>query len=97
MNRRLVPLLLLAVNPHVLPRAYVLRVGNEPPVPAEILRYEATEVVLRADGPGTLVLADAWDPKWHAEGFTVVPYRGFLRSVSLGPGSHTIRFVFEQW
>jgi len=85
------------VNPLVFPRVNVLRVGNLPPVPAEILRYLPDEVVARAEGPGTLVLADAWDPGWHAEGFAVTPYQGLLRSVSLPSGRHTVRFLFKPW
>jgi Bacterial membrane protein YfhO len=85
------------LNPHVYPRAYVLQADQAEPIAGDIVEYLPDEVVVRAPGPGTLVLADAWDPGWHAEGFTITPYRQMLRSVTLPPGEQTIRFRFSVW
>jgi len=82
------------LNPHVYPRAYVLK-NDQERKPAEIRTYLPNEVVISADGPGTLVLADSWDPGWHADGFEIVPYKDVVRSVVLPSGSHTIRFHFN--
>jgi hypothetical protein len=81
-------------NPHVLPRAHVDGDGRR----AEILRYGPTEVVVRATGPGLLVLADTFYPGypgWHADGFTIEPVEGLLCGVRLPPGVHDVRFSFR--
>jgi hypothetical protein len=78
-------------NPHVLPRVHVDGDGGR----AEILRYEPTEVDVRATGPGLLVLADTLYPGWSAEGFALEPVEGLLRGVRLPPGNHVVRFLFR--
>jgi len=78
-------------NPHVLPRAHVDGDGAR----AEILRYEANEVEVRATGPGLFVLADTFYPGWHADGFRMEPIEGLLCGVRLPPGLHVVRFLFR--
>jgi hypothetical protein len=85
------------LNPHVYPRAYVLGPDDHALRKVEIVSYRGDEVVIRATGPGTLVLADSWDAGWRADGFVVTPYEGFMRSVSLPAGSHEVRFVYRPW
>jgi hypothetical protein len=78
-------------NPHVLPRVHVDGDGSR----AEILRYEATEVDVRATGPGFLVLADTLYPGWRADGFALESVEGLLRGVRLPPGIHIVKFSFH--
>jgi hypothetical protein len=77
-------------NPHVLPRAHVDGDGSR----AEILRYDATNVEVRATGPGLLVLADTLYPGWRVEGLAMEPVEGLLRGVRLPPGTQVLRFRF---
>ena len=71
---------------------------ESPSTEAEVLAYTDQRVELRATGPGTLVLADTWYPRWVA---TVddapapidrvdVTFRG----VELPPGEHTVVFRY---
>jgi hypothetical protein len=78
----------------------------DPPAPprpaaaASILRYEAREVVVEAEGPGYLVLADTWYPGWSAEvdGRPAPVFRANFnqRAVPLPSGRHQVSFRFEQ-
>ena len=79
-------------NPHVRPRAFVEGGGS-----AEILSYRPNEVIVRATGPGKLVLADTWYPGWRAGEFRIELVDGLLRGVQLPAGSHTVRFSYRPW
>ncbi len=74
--------------------------GPRPPTPvpdfraAEVLSYRPTEVVVRATGPGALVLADSFYPGWRAEGFTLYRADYLFRGVLLPPGTHRVRFFY---
>ena len=81
-------------NPHVRPRA---RVEGEGGGAAEILSYRPDEVVVRATGPGPLVLADTWYPGWRADGYHIELVDGLLRGVRLPAGTHTVRFTYHPW
>ena len=65
--------------------------------PAEILSYRPDEVVIRATGPGRLVLADTWYPGWRAEGYQIDLVDGLLRGVQIPAGTHTVRFSYHPW
>lgn len=62
---------------------------------AEILSYTAGEVVIRATGPGALVLADASYPGWRAEGYAIYRADYLFRAVLLPAGAHTLRFYYR--
>jgi len=80
-------------NPHVLPRVHVDGDGSR----AQIVSYRADEVVVRAAGPGLLVLADTLYPGWHAAGFRIEPVEGLLRGVRLPGGNQLVTFTFTAW
>jgi hypothetical protein len=71
------------------------------PVPAEatVLAYADQEVSVRASGPGQLVLADTWYPRWTAtvDGLPVAIARAdvIFRAVPLSAGEHTVMFRFN--
>lgn len=62
------------------------------------VRYTNQRVEIRATGPGTLVLADSWYPRWEAtvDGAAVPIQRAdvLFRGVPLPPGEHTVVFRF---
>ncbi|MFH1353218.1 MAG: YfhO family protein [bacterium] len=68
---------------------------------AEIVHYNAGEVVVRvfAPGDGWVVLSDAYFPGWKAyiDGEKTEIFRAnyIFRAVSVGPGRHTIKFVYK--
>lgn len=66
---------------------------------AKILSYRANQVILEAEGPGKLVLADANYPGWQVrvdgQAGVILPYLGILRSVQLEAGTHRVGFVFR--
>lgn len=66
---------------------------------ATVVSYRDTEVVLRASGPGTLVLADTNYPGWTATVDGVATPIGqadlVMRAVPLGLGDHEIRFRYD--
>ena len=78
------------------PRAYVEGGGA-----AKILKYSPLEVLIEADlkRSGTLRLSDTYYPGWKA--FVDGRETGILRAdrvfraVSLGPGRHLVRFVYD--
>ncbi len=82
-------------------RTAVICCGTQPGVaafdgyrPAQIVRYTAGEVVVRANGPGALVLADANMPGWRAFPFPVYSADYLFRAVLLPEGAHDVRFVY---
>jgi hypothetical protein len=62
---------------------------------AEIQKYEANEVVVRATGPGLLVLADSYFPGWRADGFDIFEANYLFRGVLLKEGPQTVTFSFH--
>jgi hypothetical protein len=82
-----------------------------PPIPpvgspagqARILAYDAQEVsiAVRADTAGVLVLSDTYYSGWQAEvdgaSAPVLPTDLALRGVVLGPGEHTVIFLYLPW
>lgn len=84
-------------NLDVLPRAFVIdsapeELSSELPDlesarPARILAYEPERVVVEAESPGVLVLADSWYPGWEAsidgESAPIRSAWGILRAVEL--------------
>lgn len=66
---------------------------------AELIEYSGNRIVINAEGPGTLVLADVNYPGWvvFVDGAEqpIQAYMGVLRSVSLTEGNHTIIFTFR--
>lgn len=66
---------------------------------ADMLEYSANQVVLQAEGPGLLVLADAIYPGWGAslDGVNqpIQTYQGVLRAVQLPAGMHRVVFSFR--
>ncbi len=67
--------------------------------PAKVTRYTPNRVVVAADGPGWLVLADVWYPGWRCavDGRSAPLYRAdfLFRATPLPAGAHTIAFTFE--
>ncbi len=61
---------------------------------AEIVSHGPMEVVVRAVGPGALVLGDAYYPGWRAAGYTLYRADYLFRGVLLPEGTHTVRFSF---
>jgi len=63
---------------------------------AEMVDYGPDKVVVRAEGPGTLVLADTNFPGWRAmageEEMKILP--GLLRKVEIGEGPRTVSFIY---
>ncbi|MDP2311135.1 MAG: hypothetical protein Q8P18_34260 [Pseudomonadota bacterium] len=69
------------------------------PTPATVLAYGDQEVTVSAAGPGTLVLADTWYPRWTAtvDGVVTDILRADVnfRGVTLPEGEHTVVFRFD--
>jgi hypothetical protein len=67
--------------------------------PATITTYSAEQVSLTADGPGYLLLTDAYYPGWTAtmDGSRALIMRADLmfRAVALPAGTHTVEFRYE--
>ena len=72
------------------PRAYT---------PAELLHSTPNRLVLRATGPGLLVVSDYIHPGWYAtvngHGVEIVAADGVLRGVYLDEGEHEIEMVYR--
>ncbi len=75
--------------------------SRQPEWSARVTSYAQHDVtvVAKLDGPGTLVLTDAWYPGWQAlvDGSRVrldLAY-GLFRSVHLGPGRHAVQFRYD--
>jgi hypothetical protein len=66
---------------------------------ARFLSYSEQKVEIEASGPGTLVLADTWYPRWTAtlDEQPVEIHRADLlyRAVTLPEGSHHLTFVYD--
>lgn len=85
------------------PRAWLATPGASPDAdnfsPVEITVYTPNRIVLTAQGPGTLVLAENLYPGWQVTVDTqpqvLLPAAGTLRTVALGPGEHKVRFDFR--
>jgi hypothetical protein len=71
------------------------------PVPAHIEKYTDSQVVIitTTTRPGTLVLADAYYPGWHAEidgkSTTIDPVDVALRGVQVPAGTHTVTMQYQ--
>jgi Bacterial membrane protein YfhO len=67
--------------------------------PATITTYSPEQVQLTADGPGTLLLTDAYYPGWTAtiDGAPAPIQRAdiMFRALSLPPGQHQIEFRYD--
>jgi hypothetical protein len=67
--------------------------------PARIIDYRPNQVIVEAEGPGFLVLADPWFPGWVStvDGRDAQPYRAnhAFRAVELTEGPHQVVFRFE--
>ncbi len=71
----------------------------ERPGAVEVLAYADTRVELRAEGPGTLVLADTYLSGWTAsiDGTSAPILRAdvLFRAVTLPSGTHTVLFAYD--
>ncbi len=80
------------------PRAWV-EIGNGVTGNATITKYSPNRIVVKAAGPGTLVLSEVMYPGWQAsvDGnlVTIKPHQDLLRSVELQPGLHEVVFNFK--
>jgi hypothetical protein len=67
--------------------------------PATITAYSPERVALTADGPGTLLLTDAYYPGWTAtiDGAAAPIQRAdiMFRALSLAPGQHQVEFRYN--
>jgi hypothetical protein len=66
---------------------------------AELVEWSPNRIVVRAEGPGRLVLSEADFPGWEAcangVALTIEPVEGLLRSVVLGPGAQEVVFEYR--
>src|SRR5262249_30222545 len=62
---------------------------------AEIVSYKPNEVVVRATGPGLLVLTDSYFPGWRAAGFELYQANYLFRGVRLKDGPQVVTFSFH--
>jgi hypothetical protein len=62
---------------------------------AQIQKYQANEVVVRATGPGLLVLSDSYFPGWRAGGFDLYQANYLFRGVLLKDGPQIVTFSFH--
>lgn len=62
---------------------------------AELVEAEGGRLVVRAMGPGLLVVTEGWDGGWEAEedgqGVPVLRVNGMNMGIALGPGTHLVR------
>lgn len=84
------------------PRAWVQSETSEVSAeiqPADVLQYRSNRIVVRAAGPGRLVLAEMAYPGWQVrvdgKAQAVDLYQGILRSVYLPVGEHLVTFNFR--
>jgi len=93
----------LYLNELGLPRAWVAGSVDRWDMPlenrqAQVLRYTANIIEIRAEGPGLLVVSEASYPGWRAtvddHQATLLTAGGWMRAVNLGPGMHTVRLTF---
>jgi len=88
-------------NDRARPRAWVEPAGPQPATPwRDVLTLDWTpnRVIVRATGPGRLILADPVYPGWRAtvdgRPTLIEPYQDLLRSVVLPEGEHVVVFRF---
>lgn len=81
-------------NPQARPRAWA-----EAGEPVEVLEWTPNRILLRAAGPGRLVLSEVAYPGWEVEidgdRAALDEYEGLLRAVQLGSGEHEVEFNFR--
>ncbi len=89
-------------NVYALPRAWMQpeqAAAGEGATPVEIVTWQPDRILLRARGPGRLVLSEVVYPGWRAwvDGVPaeIEPVAGVLRSVVLGAGEHEVWFVYH--
>ena len=75
--------------------------GAADPGPVTYVREEASAVILRARGPGWLVLSDTHAPGWSAEvdgrPERIFPADVAFRLVPLSRGEHDVAFRYDPW
>jgi hypothetical protein len=75
--------------------------GAGAPGPVTYVRDEASAVILRARGPGWLVLSDTYAPGWSAEvdgrPERIFPADVAFRLVPLSRGEHEVAFRYDPW
>ena len=73
--------------------------GPEGYTPAEVLLSAPNRLVVRASGPGLLVLSEYYHPGWYAtvdgSPAEIVPADGVLRGVYLDDGEHQVDMVYR--
>lgn len=80
------------------PRTWIEREGQLTSQRAEVTWFSPNQIVIQAQGPGRLVLAEVAYPGWRAyldgEPIAIQTYQGLLRSVDLPDGAHRLQFRF---
>ncbi len=87
-------------NPAAWPRAWMETAsGLDPMRSVTISSYFWDRVVMQAQGPGSLVLADTCFPGWRAtvdgKEQKISVSRGLLRTIALDPGRHQIIMTYQ--
>jgi hypothetical protein len=81
------------------PRAWVEKTGFGDWQPAQILDWTPNRILVRAEGPGDLILSEVNYPGWNAhldgEATSIYEYDGLLRSVPIPKGEHIVDFQFH--
>ncbi|MDW8327788.1 MAG: hypothetical protein RMK99_14585 [Anaerolineales bacterium] len=66
---------------------------------AELVAWSPNRIVVRAEGPGRLVLSEVDDPGWEAYAngvaLTIEPFEDLLRSVTIGTGEQEVVFEYR--
>jgi hypothetical protein len=79
----------------------VPRIENGRSSAATILSYAPEAVTIQAEGPGYLVLTDAYYPGWQAtvdgEPVDILRADVMFRAVALPAGAHVVEFVYRPW
>jgi hypothetical protein len=88
-------------NAQVKPRAWIEASAGEGPRWREVnsIEWSPNEVVVRASGPGMLILSEMVYPGWVVtvddQHSPILEYQEIFRAVSLEPGEHLIRFTYR--
>lgn len=89
-------------NLTVKPRAWVQnsdKIVEEAFRRVTIIDYSSNNIILQADGPGMLVLAEVNYPGWKASvdgnSVKIVSLLGLFRMVQLPPGNHEVVFSYQ--
>ena len=81
-------------NPQARPRVW-----TEAGEPVEVLEWTPNRILLRAAGPGWLVVSEVAYPGWEVEvdgaPAALDEYEGLLRAVQLGSGQHEVQFSYR--